>query len=50
MNIALLTFDGFNELDSLVALAVLNRVRDPTWNVRITSLTESVTSMNGVRL
>ena len=27
MYIAILTFQGFNELDSLVALGVLNRIR-----------------------
>ena len=27
MHIAILTFQGFNELDSLIALGVLNRVR-----------------------
>ena len=29
MRIAILTFEGFNELDSLIALGVLNRVRRP---------------------
>ena len=27
MHIAILTFEGYNELDSLIALGVLNRVR-----------------------
>jgi hypothetical protein len=29
MRIAVLTFDGFNELDSFVASAILNRVKLP---------------------
>ena len=31
MHIAILTFDGFNEIDSIVALGVLGRVRKPGW-------------------
>ncbi len=27
MHIAILTFEGFNELDSLIALNILNRVK-----------------------
>ena len=48
MHIAILTFEGFNELDSLVALGVLNRVRKPGWRVTLACPTPSVTSMNGV--
>jgi transcriptional regulator GlxA family with amidase domain len=48
MHIAILTFDGFNELDSFVALGVLNRVKTPDWRVTICCPTETVTSMNGV--
>jgi putative intracellular protease/amidase len=47
-HIAILTFEGFNELDSLIALGVLNRVRDAGWRVSIASPTERVRSMNGV--
>jgi transcriptional regulator GlxA family with amidase domain len=50
MHIAILTFDGFNELDSLIALGILNRVRQSEWRVSLTSPSETVTSMNGVRL
>lgn len=50
MHIAILTFDGFNELDSLIALGILNRIKKPDWRVSITSPTSSVTSMNGVVL
>ncbi|WP_029147883.1 DJ-1/PfpI family protein [Methylophilus sp. 5] len=48
MHIAILTFDGFNELDSIVALGILNRVQRPGWRVSIASPTATVTSMNGV--
>jgi transcriptional regulator GlxA family with amidase domain len=49
-HIAIVTLDGFNELDSLIALGVLNRVKRPGWRVSIASPTESVCSMNGVVL
>jgi transcriptional regulator GlxA family with amidase domain len=50
MHIAILTFDGFNELDSLIALGILNRVKKPGWRVSIASPTAKVESMNGVVL
>jgi len=50
MHIAILTFDGFNELDSLIALGILNRVKLPGWRVSIASPTTRVRSMNGVTL
>ena len=48
MQIAVLTFDGFNELDSFIAASILNRMRSKGWKAHITSPTEQVTSMNGV--
>jgi len=48
MQIAILTFDGFNELDSFVAAAILNRLKSKGWQAHITSPTTEVTSMNGV--
>ncbi|HEX7867567.1 MAG TPA: DJ-1/PfpI family protein [Variovorax sp.] len=48
MHIAILTFDGFNELDSLIALGVLNRIKKPGWRVTLCCPTPEVTSMNGV--
>lgn len=50
MKIAVLTFDGFNELDSFVAAAILNRLRGKGWEARITCPTPQVTSMNGVTI
>jgi putative intracellular protease/amidase len=49
-DIAILTFDGYNELDSLIAFGILNRIRKPDWRVSIASPTARVTSMNGVVL
>lgn len=46
MNIAILTFEGFNELDSFIAFGLLNRVKG--WRVAIASPTATVRSMNGV--
>jgi transcriptional regulator GlxA family with amidase domain len=48
MHIAILTFQGFNELDSLVALNVLNRIKKPAWRVTLCCPEPTVTSMNGV--
>jgi transcriptional regulator GlxA family with amidase domain len=48
MHIAILTFEGFNELDSLIALGVLNRIKKPDWRVTIASPAARVKSMNGV--
>ena len=50
MRIAVLTFDGFNEIDSFVVSAMLNRVRRPDWKAEITAPEPVVTSMNGVRV
>jgi transcriptional regulator GlxA family with amidase domain len=48
MRVAILTLDGFNEIDSFVAQHILCRVRRPDWEGLIASPTASVTSMNGV--
>jgi transcriptional regulator GlxA family with amidase domain len=50
MNIAILTFEGFNELDSFIAAGILNRMKSQGWNVQITCPSEQVTSMNGVTI
>jgi len=50
MQIAILTFDGFNELDSFVVAGILNRMRAKGWKAHITSPTTEVTSMNGVTI
>ncbi len=48
MQIAVLTFGGFNELDSFIAFTILNRLKTKGWKAHITSPTPEVTSMNGV--
>jgi transcriptional regulator GlxA family with amidase domain len=48
VQIAVLTFDGFNELDSFIAAAILNRVKAKGWKAHITSPSAEVTSMNGI--
>ena len=50
MNIAILTFEGFNELDSFIASGILNRMKSADWNVQITCPADQVTSMNGVTI
>lgn len=50
MQIAVLTFDGFNELDSFVAAGILNRMKAKGWAAHITCPTPEVTSMNGVTI
>lgn len=50
MHIAILTLDGFNELDSLIAFNLLNRVKRPDWRVSIASPEKTVRSMNGLVL
>ena len=48
MHISILTFDGFNELDSFVAYGILNRVCRDGWRVTIASPVERPRSMNGL--
>ncbi|KAA0984429.1 AraC family transcriptional regulator [Pseudomonas sp. ANT_J12] len=53
MHVAILTFDGFNELDSLIAYGMLSRISllgDQDWRVSIASPTPRVTSMNGLTI
>ena len=48
MRVAILTFDGFNELDSFIALGLINRLRTRGWTAELACPTPQVTSMNGV--
>jgi transcriptional regulator GlxA family with amidase domain len=50
MLIAIVTFPGFNEIDSFVALNILGRVRRSEWRVGIAAPTPRIASMNGVEL
>ncbi len=48
MRIAIVTFDGFNELDSFIVLGLLNRLGTHGWKAVIASPNARITSMNGV--
>ncbi|WP_374576092.1 DJ-1/PfpI family protein [Phenylobacterium sp.] len=48
MNVAVLTFEAFNELDSFVVAALLNRLSEEGVRAYITAPTETVVSKNGV--
>ncbi len=48
MRIAMVTFEGFTELDTFVTLSLLNRLSHLGWNAQIASPSAQVTSANGV--
>ena len=48
MRVALIAFDGFNELDTFMPLGLLNRLSAQGWSAEITSPGSQITSMNGV--
>jgi transcriptional regulator GlxA family with amidase domain len=50
VRIAVVTFDGFNEIDSFVSSHILNRVAIDGWKAEITCPSEVVHSGNGVRV
>ncbi|MGY6018870.1 DJ-1/PfpI family protein [Streptomyces spinosirectus] len=50
MQVAVVTFDGFNELDSFIASALINRCRKDGLEAFITTPAAVVTSMNGVEV
>jgi len=50
MKAAIITLEAFNELDSFIASALLNRVTVPGWEVQICCPADHVTSMNGVKI
>ncbi|WP_329278880.1 AraC family transcriptional regulator [Streptomyces sp. NBC_00691] len=50
MQVAVVTFDGFNELDSFIASGIINRCRRSGLEAWITTPTPVVTSMNGVEV
>jgi transcriptional regulator GlxA family with amidase domain len=50
MQVAVVTFDGFNELDSFISSALINRRRKDGLEAFITTPTPVVTSMNGVEV
>jgi transcriptional regulator GlxA family with amidase domain len=48
--VAILTFDGFNEIDTFVALNIINRARPQGLQAEICAPAANVESMNGVRI
>jgi len=50
MKVSILTFEGFNELDSFIALGILNRLRNKGLQVHITGPSSKITSMNGITI
>lgn len=50
MRIAILAFDGCNELDIFVPLCLLNGLSGKGWKAELTSPSSHLTSMNGVAL
>ncbi|HEX7639297.1 MAG TPA: AraC family transcriptional regulator [Burkholderiaceae bacterium] len=48
MRVAIVTFDGFNELDSFIALGLVNRLSAHGVRAELCCPTAQVTSMNGV--
>ncbi|MDG9671346.1 DJ-1/PfpI family protein [Hahella sp. CR1] len=50
MKIAIVTCDGFNEMDSFMALTLLNRVKRPGWRAELACPSMHALSMNGVKI
>jgi transcriptional regulator GlxA family with amidase domain len=50
MQIAIVAFDRFNEIDTFVAAYILNRARRASWVTHLTAPTETLTSMSGVHV
>jgi transcriptional regulator GlxA family with amidase domain len=48
VRVAIVTFDGFDELGSFVTLGLINRLRPKGWSAEIASTSAQVTSANGV--
>ena len=48
MRVAIITFDGFNEIDTFVPLGILNRLGADGWKAELACPASHVTSMNGV--
>ena len=50
MKIAILTFQGFNEIDSLVAFRMLKWLQKPDWDITVCCPEAEVTSMGGLTI
>lgn len=50
MKISILTFEGFNEIDSLIAFRMLKWLNKEDWDIKICSPSSTVTSMGGLTI
>ncbi len=50
MHIAIVTFDGFTDIDVVLPWDLLNRVRDPGWSVRLVGASPRLRSSTGLEL
>lgn len=50
MRVAIVTFEGFNEIDSFVAFHILNRATLAGWKAEITAPQDTLRSGNGVEI
>jgi len=50
MKISILTFQEFNELDSLIVYGILNHVKKSNWQINICSPDKNITSMNNLKI
>jgi transcriptional regulator GlxA family with amidase domain len=48
VRVAVVAFDGFDELDAFVARGLLNRLKSRGWSAQLASPTAEVTSMDGM--
>jgi transcriptional regulator GlxA family with amidase domain len=48
VRVAIVTFDGFNELDAFIPLGLINRLSTEGWRAELACPASRVTSMNGV--
>jgi len=50
MKISILTFEGFNEIDCLVAFRILKWLRKDDWDIKVCCPSPQVTSMGGLTI
>ncbi|MGZ3769775.1 MAG: DJ-1/PfpI family protein, partial [Bdellovibrio sp.] len=48
INVALVAFDNFTDIDLFLLWDLLTRIKDPAWNVQILADTNQVKSSNGL--
>lgn len=50
INISIIAFDNFTDVDVFLTWDLLKRIKDPAWNVRILAESAQITSMNGLTI